>query len=734
MNKSTRNFFVLALLVLGLVVLSGQVLAQQSARLAIEQVESSLFPEVDVYLSVSDVQGFPVKGLIKENFSVSEDGQSVTNFEISSVQNIQQPLAFVLLIDTSGSMAWGDTPTPLENAIAAAKSFVDTLSTQDQVAIVTFSSQIEVVQELTAERSSTNTALNSLVAAGDTALYDGLVEAISQLKDVPDRKVVLLITDGIESGISEYTFDQAVNEAVRWSIPIYPIGFGAVDEQQLSQLADLSGGYVQVEPDSTTLQTSLNTVQEILREQYLLQFQSSLPADGLEHTLSVVVDYPNHNLEVSKSFVAQPNDVTVTLPDFLEGQMIGGKIRLAPEIISPADVSSLQISIDGELLDSVLSEPFEYNWDAGTVLDGLHKFDFIVHDSAGNVGEFSINLNVQPAVSVKIDTPVDGDDLSVTTTISATVTSQAAMAKVEFFVDDQLIDTRETALFETDWLVEDEELGVHVIKVVASDAAGNQAVDQVTVDVVVPISVSFIDLEDGDLLRGSPDIAVQVDAQFEVADVVIMADDKELGSFSAPPYVVEWPLYNVDPGQYVISAKASDVDGHTAQAEVTVDVNRAGVASGYESSEEGGSVGAGSAEIGSGDSMGIWIAVITALVLTGVLIPLALRKRKDSDGPASRASSAVLHELLGNTPGQTWPLSAAEIKLGRKRDVNDIHLKGRSASRQMAVIRADQAGHTIYSLSPNNPVVINGTPIAQQQILKNGDLIQLGESQFRYEG
>jgi len=132
MNKSTRNFFVLALLVLGLVVLSGQVLAQQSARLAIEQVESSLFPEVDVYLSVSDVQGFPVKGLIKENFSVSEDGQSVTNFEISSVQNIQQPLAFVLLIDTSGSMAWGDTPTPLENAIAAAKSFVDTLSTQDQ--------------------------------------------------------------------------------------------------------------------------------------------------------------------------------------------------------------------------------------------------------------------------------------------------------------------------------------------------------------------------------------------------------------------------------------------------------------------------------------------------------------------------------------------------------------------------------------------------------------------------
>ena len=93
---------------------------------------------------------------------------------------------------------------------------------------------------------------------------------------------------------------------------------------------------------------------------------------------------------------------------------------------------------------------------------------------------------------------------------------------------------------------------------------------------------------------------------------------------------------------------------------------------------------------------------------------------------------AALHELQGHDPGKIWPLGA-EMRLGRKRDENDIHIKGRSASRRMAIIRADQNGYTLYNLSPNNPAVVNGTPVAQQIVLRHGDLVQLGESQFKFE-
>jgi len=355
----------------------------------------------------------------------------------------------------------------------------------------------------------------------------------------------------------------------------------------------------------------------------------------------------------------------------------------------------------------------------------------VVEDSAGNLGEFSLSLNVEPAVTVAIEAPAEGDALSVTTTIEAAVTAQAAIANVEFYVDGQLLDTLTHQPYQTEWLVEDEDLGAHDLKVIVNDAAGNHAEDQLSVNVIEPIRVAFTDLEDGDVLRGAPEIVVQVDAQFPIDEVVILVDGEELGSFIAPPYQAEWPLYNVEPGQYVVSAVARDIDGHEAQVEVTVDVNQAGVNVGEGDEGTDSSTVPGAEETPSGSNFGLWFAIIAALALAGVLIPLALRKRRGVAGGAPEGKAA-LHELQGHDPGKIWPLGA-EMRLGRKRDENDIHIKGRSASRRMAIIRADQNGYTLYNLSPNNPAVVNGTPVAQQIVLRHGDLVQLGESQFKFE-
>ena len=502
--------------------------------------------------------------------------------------------------------------------------------------------------------------------------------------------------------------------------------------------AAFTGGLAQVQPDSSTLQASFTTIQQVLREQYLLRYNSNLPADGQEYTLAVTADFQTQHLETAHQFTAQPGELTVSLPDFEAGQTIGGKIRFVPEIVGPAPVSSLQISLDGAPLDQVLSAPFEYNWDANTVFEGSHEFQFTVEDTAGNVGRFSITLNIEPAVTVSLNALDDGDELSVTTTLSAAVTSQAGIAKVEFFIDSVLLDTRERAPYQTDWLVEKAGMGDHEIKVVATDVAGNSSQALISVTVRPPILITFTNLKDGDLMRGSPEISVDVDAMFEIAQVVISADGQELASLSSPPYTVKWPLYNVDAGKYVISAEARDTEGHTAQAEVSVDVNRAGVVTddnledGAGSGTTGGGTAGGGEEMGGG-SMGIWIAVIAVLLLAGILIPLALRKRGKTQGAEPASGTATLHEVQGNTPGKKWALTTVEVNLGRKRDENDIHLKGLKASRRMAVIRIQPDGHVIYSLSPNNPVIINGSPVAQQYTLQPGDTIQLGESEFRFE-
>ncbi|MFH1906306.1 MAG: VWA domain-containing protein [Chloroflexota bacterium] len=598
--------------------------AQANIRLNIDAVNNSLFPQIELNLSVSDTQGFPVKGLTEGNFSVTEDGQPVSGVVVIPAQNIQQPLAFVLVIDTSGSMGSSSTPTPLQNAIQAAKAFIDTLSPQDQVALIAFADQVTLVQDLTADKTIVHNALDTLKPSGNTALYDALVEAVDTLKNRSERRVIVLLTDGVDSGVGQFTFDDAVNEAARWAVPVYPIGFGSVDKSELEKLASLTGGAAQIQPNSSTLQAAFQVVLGILREQYVLRYTSSLPADGKEHELVVKLDYQGWHVEQSRKFVAQPSELKITLPGFSEGQVIGGLVRFAPEIVSPGPMAELNILIDGQVLTNVLATPFEYAWDSTTVTPGEHEFTFNAKDIAGNTGQATIHLNIQPPIIVQIEKPAQGETLSGKTVLTANVTALSKVASVQFLID-----------------------------------------------------------------------------------------SKPLQTLDSPPYEVEWNLSSVPSGPHTIEVIATDVNGFSARSSLDIKV-----------------------ALQKGSGM-LWLALLVILAAVALILPLSLRRRRASVIKASGAASSlgsgtVLVELEGMNPQRTWPLSAGEIQLGRKRDENDIHLKGLSASRRHAVIRFQEGRHTIFSLNPGNPVYVNDSPV-QQQALGAGDVLRMGESIFRYE-
>ena len=117
------------------------------------------FPFIQAYISVSDTQGLPVKNLNTSNFTLSEDNHPVTDFKIVSAQNNVQPLAIVLAIDTSGSMGYGAPQTALQKSIQAAKAFIASLTTQDTVALVSFSDTPTMVQDFTTDHAILNSAL-----------------------------------------------------------------------------------------------------------------------------------------------------------------------------------------------------------------------------------------------------------------------------------------------------------------------------------------------------------------------------------------------------------------------------------------------------------------------------------------------------------------------------------------------------------------------------------------------
>jgi pSer/pThr/pTyr-binding forkhead associated (FHA) protein len=92
-----------------------------------------------------------------------------------------------------------------------------------------------------------------------------------------------------------------------------------------------------------------------------------------------------------------------------------------------------------------------------------------------------------------------------------------------------------------------------------------------------------------------------------------------------------------------------------------------------------------------------------------------------------------LKEIEGVNPGQTWSLNRDETRLGRKSSENDIHLKGTGASRYHAIIRRSGGQFVLVVLNPDNPVLVNQVAVAGQKILATGDILQAGESTFRFE-
>ena len=623
MKVIRRGIFIVCFLFLFSSDLSLPAQAQSSLRLNIEAVTFDAFPQIEAFISILDAQGFPIEGVTADALTLFEDDQPVPQFVVSPIENTQQALAFVLAIDTSGSMVSGGAPTPLSNAIQAAKEFVGALAPQDQVAILAFSDSAVVVQQMTADKDLLVSQLDTLQTGANTALFDALVEGVALLKNRSERRVLILLTDGVDSGVSTFTFDQAINEAARWAVPIYPIGFGGVDQVQLEQMATLTGGSAQIEPDSSSLITAFQTIGQILRQQYSLVFQSSLPADAAEHELRVVLDYQGAHQEATHNFTAKPNAVQVTFDDLQDGQTIGGKLKFAPSILAPAPLERLDITIDGQPLESVLAAPFELAWDAAAVAEGPHTFEFTATDSAGNHGSLALTLNVRPAIIINITSPLDGQELSSEITITAEIDAMTTLTSVEFLINGE-----------------------------------------------------------------------------------------SLASFTQSPYQATWQLAAGALGDQTITVVASDVNGNVVEQSKTL---------------TGGVVGGG---IGP-----LVIAIGVALGLLVIPISIRARRKMAAGGaqPGKPAGQAVLREIQGISPNRAWSLSAGETRLGRKKDENEIPLMGRNASRRHAMIRPYDGKHIIYTLSPNNPVVINDQPVPQQQVLNPGDIIRLGESVFLYE-
>ena len=136
---------------------------QQGSNVLITQVDTTQFPRITVYVSVTDSAGEPI-AINPEQIMLSENGAAVQVDEVRALGEGEvetSALATLLVLDVSGSM---NQSGKLEGAKAAARAYVDQMQPGDQAGVLTFNTSPRLLQPLTDDRDALLQAIDGLRA------------------------------------------------------------------------------------------------------------------------------------------------------------------------------------------------------------------------------------------------------------------------------------------------------------------------------------------------------------------------------------------------------------------------------------------------------------------------------------------------------------------------------------------------------------------------------------------
>ncbi len=176
---------------------------------------------VAIYATVTDGSGRLVPDLEQQHFEIYDNGklQPLTIFK-SDVQ----PITVVTMLDTSGSMTLN-----LDLLKLAAERFVLRLLPEDRARIGSFSDKILLSPRFIGDRDELVRIVRSDIQYGNpTFLWDAVDRSLDALASETGRRVVLVFTDGDDTGSRTTNFRDVLNRALNEDFMVYAIGLQSV--------------------------------------------------------------------------------------------------------------------------------------------------------------------------------------------------------------------------------------------------------------------------------------------------------------------------------------------------------------------------------------------------------------------------------------------------------------------------------------------------------------------------
>ncbi|MBT5547261.1 MAG: VWA domain-containing protein, partial [Desulfobacula sp.] len=326
---------------------SGTGIFVTGSNLKINQIDNGNFPDVDMYVTVSDQSGSFVSGLTASNFVLKEIGNNIYPLTVQPLSSGGSALSIGITIDKSGSMG----SSGMASAKTAVSDFINmSTGAQDEFGIVTFNSTVTTLKNFTTDKADLIAAVDTISEGGSTALYDAIYETLTLTNSQPGIKAVIAFTDGSDNSSSKTETD-VIDYAKQLNIPVYTIGIAGASKTILEKIAIQTGGTYS-DADFSNLSAIYQSLQTTIMQQYKISFQSkaSLSVDRCYDLEATLADGTKYTINQCVYGCSTCNPPVISLHGYTKDMLKSGG---APSFGGSVSIKALVIDNDGDAIAGV---------------------------------------------------------------------------------------------------------------------------------------------------------------------------------------------------------------------------------------------------------------------------------------------------------------------------------------------------------------------------------------------
>ncbi|NJL53947.1 VWA domain-containing protein [bacterium] len=341
---------------------------QRNSAVNVEQVNTADFPDVGIFVAATDANGNAVEGLNATNFSLQAGDQPIPITSVERVAPDEVVVNLVLALDISGSLQ----DIGLEQLKQASVAFVNSLSPDDQVALVLFGNDSRVVNDLSLDHQAVINSIDSISLDSleqYTALYNGTFLAVQRAAQAErGQRVVVVVTDGrntTEDSIQSVSVDTVIREAQEQRVPVYVAGVGSeLDPQSLELLSTTGRSFLVGEVGGME-----DIYQQLIRQfkqQYRVNVDGRTLAGVTASELSLSVREPAQELDAqvpvrTNSLLPESPFITLTTTDVIT---VGQATDVQADIFWQGEVGSIDLVLNDEQIvnEPLTSSRWIYTW------------------------------------------------------------------------------------------------------------------------------------------------------------------------------------------------------------------------------------------------------------------------------------------------------------------------------------------------------------------------------------